>query len=82
MAQFLTFDNLGCLAISSNSISDNTQSIHLLSGMPSHRGLSITRLEFRLNVAFFCSRKLIFSNWNNHDDVYFEPNSIKKLKTH
>ena len=80
MAQFLTSDNLGCLAITSNAVSDNVQSIHLLSAMPSHRGLSITKLGFRLHAAFFCSRKLISSNWDNHDDVYFEPDSIKNLK--
>ena len=33
----------------------------------------------RINIALFCSRRLIKSYWNNHDDCYIAPSKQKGL---
>ena len=78
MTQLLTFDNLGCVATCSNCISDGLQIIHIVNGMPSHRGFSIIKNNLRNTICFFSTRKLVFSDWKNHDDVYFIPSKIEK----
>jgi len=74
MTQFLTRDKIGTITMNSNSISDNTQLVSLLSSMPFHRGVPMDVKNCKSIVAYFCGRRLALSNWINHDDVYWLPN--------
>jgi hypothetical protein len=72
MTQYLTENKIACLTIFSNSINTSTQFIFLLSAMPPHRGISVVEDNIKRTVAYFCFRRLVSSNWQNHEDVYLE----------
>jgi len=77
MTQHLTKDKLGCMTINSNSINDNTQGVCLLSSMPFHRCIPIDLKNYRRIISCFSSKRLIYSNWDNHENVYMRPKDIR-----
>lgn len=70
MTQHLTKNKIACITLLNNCINTSTQFIFLLSDMPPHRGISV---DTNRMIAFFCVRRLVPSNWQNHEDVYFAP---------
>jgi hypothetical protein len=73
MTQHLTKNKIACITVLNNCINTSTQFIFLLSDMPPHRGISVDVENIDRMVALFCVRRLVSSNWQNHEDVYFAP---------
>jgi len=78
MTQHLTKNKIACMTTNTNGVHDNTQFICLLSSMPFHRCIPLDLKNYRMTIAYFCSRRIIESCWQNHENVYQKPSKKDK----